>query len=249
MSRPTAIPPSSASPSSAAPRQEGLKKESDIKDKGDRFRSLLRQKPSNREAKKAAPQKEKDAVSEEPGEGENLSRLKEKKERGEKEVSQNLASADSAAPDEKASAPMKADSASGAGGQARALADHVQKACQRILIARGDGAGDVSMRFTLSSDLLPQTVLNASRAPDGALQMVFESASPESQNFLAQHAAALSRHIQENTGQPVRIEIAAEDGQGIASDSSDSQGGSGEGGGERQGGWSRAEWREDAKRL
>ena len=155
------------------------------------------------------------------------------------------------------SGPSDVSSAPPLSSNSAELASYVQKACSRILLSKGDGGENASMQLTLSDNLLPETTLHLQRDSAGALQMHFESASPQSLSFLAQNQKKLTSHLQDNLGMNVRLDVAPREGSRAAlpaspSDAQSAMSGESshdEGENQRQGGFRRAEWRDDAKEI
>ncbi len=93
------------------------------------------------------------------------------------------------------------------------VADVIQKASARVLVARGDGAGDVRLRLEMNDSLLPDTQLVAEKSPDGGLALTFTSDNPDTQKLLNTLQSGLKQHLAQT--QPFPVHISATDTQGL----------------------------------
>ena len=93
------------------------------------------------------------------------------------------------------------------------LTAFIEKASQRILLARGDGAQNASLRIELHDNLLPQTQLIAQKQPDGSLNLTFTTNNPQSAHLLLQAQNGLAAHMRQTQNFNVNIDLANEQGQ------------------------------------
>ena len=89
----------------------------------------------------------------------------------------------------------------------------IQKASARVLVARGDGSGDVRLRLEMNDSLLPDTHLVAEKSPDGGLALTFTSDNPDTQKLLNTLQSGLKQHLAQT--QPFPVHISATDTQGL----------------------------------
>ena len=93
------------------------------------------------------------------------------------------------------------------------LTAFIEKASQRILLARSDGAQNASLRIELHDNLLPQTQLIAQKQPDGSLNLTFTTNNPQSAHLLLQAQNGLAAHLRQTQNFNVNIDLANEQGQ------------------------------------
>ena len=93
------------------------------------------------------------------------------------------------------------------------LTAFIEKASQKILLARGDGAQNASLRIELHNDLLPQTQLTAQKQPDGSLNLTFTTNNPQSAHLLLQAQNGLAAHMHQTQNFNVNIALTNEQGQ------------------------------------
>ena len=93
------------------------------------------------------------------------------------------------------------------------LTAFIEKASQRILLARGDGAQNASLRIELHDNLLPQTQLIAQKQPDGSLNLTFTTNNSQSAHLLLQAQNGLAAHMRQTQNFNVNIDLTNEQGQ------------------------------------
>ena len=93
------------------------------------------------------------------------------------------------------------------------VAQVIQKASARVLLARGDGASDVRLRLDLNDSLLPDTHLVAEKSADGGLSLTFTSDNPETQSLLQTLESGLKQHLVQTQNLPIHISANNSDGQ------------------------------------
>ena len=93
----------------------------------------------------------------------------------------------------------------------------VQKASQRVLIAKGDGAQNVKMRIDLRDELLPQTSLSVEKQSDGALKMIFTTQNAQSANMIGQMQQGLAQHLKQTQNISAQIILQNQNGEPIKS--------------------------------
>lgn len=93
---------------------------------------------------------------------------------------------------------------------ASSIADRVDQVCQRMLVSKGDTSGGREVRLQLKNDVLPDTEVRISMH-NGALQVSLVSDNPASQAVLSQYSSELADKLQQRQPEGTRVEVHVRD--------------------------------------